>query len=541
MFSILYGSFGLKFFYNKSKTLNVSSEHKSEETAFYNMKKDFERDGQLIHVSELLHLAYKKYPNKVALISDGKQITYKEFYFRSALFAKKMQHLGVNPRDKILLCSGNSIDFYIAYFAIWMIGAVIVPVNIFLHEKEFAYVVSNSDAKAIFVSNDLKSKFDVTSNTDMANLDFILDDSDIDWESKVPKEVDFKVTTLPVEELALILYTSGTTGKPKGVMLSSKNIITNSLQDYARLMFINKSENDRFFSVLPLFHVFAQNTCMWLPVMAGAAAIIVKKIDRKLIMQGLTLKPTLFFGFPALYGLLCLLKTAPLDSVRMFVSGADAMPDKIRMAFALIYGRKICAGYGLTEAAPVIAVNHENESLATHYVGYPLNGVQCDIRDDAGNSLSRNNIGTLWVKGDNIMMGYYKSQEETDKVLVDGWLNTGDLGSINSQGYLSISGRNKDLIIHKGFNIYPQEVENILLSHPKIMQAAVIGKEDSSTGQIPIAFVALKGKEKISEGLLRELCAANLANYKIPKKFIYMDSLPMNATGKIDKKILQQY
>jgi long-chain acyl-CoA synthetase len=323
-------------------------------------------------------------------------------------------------------------------------------------------------------------------------------------------------------------------------MLSSKNIIVNALQDYVRLLGTNKSENERFFSVLPLFHVFAQNTCMWLPVMTGSAAIIVKKIDRKLILQGLQKKPTVFFGFPALFGLLCLLKTAPLDSIRLFISGADAMTDKIRMGFALIYGRKICAGYGLTEAAPVIAVNHENEVLATHYVGYPLFGIKCDIRDDNGNSLPANSIGTLWVKGDNVMMGYYKSPEETSKILIDGWLNTGDLGSINNAGYLSISGRNKDLIIHKGFNIYPQEIENVLLSHPKVMQAAVIGLNDDVAGQIPVAFIASKEKDENLESMLRELCAANLASYKIPKKFIYLENLPMNATGKIDKKSLQQ-
>ncbi|KKP24327.1 MAG: Long-chain-fatty-acid-CoA ligase [candidate division TM6 bacterium GW2011_GWF2_28_16] len=516
--------------------------YKSEEQAFFKIKKEFEHNGDLIHVSQLLMFAHQRFPNKIALVCDNREITYKEFYYRSLLFSNKLKSLGVKPRDKVILYSGNSIDFYVAYFAIWQIGAIIVPINIFLHQKEFIYVANNSDAEVIFVDQELKQNFDKISLNELPNIKIVLNNNDLDWESSLDNldKIDFEPIINNIEELALILYTSGTTGKPKGVMLSSKNIIVNALQDYVRLLGTNKSENERFFSVLPLFHVFAQNTCMWLPVMTGSAAIIVKKIDRKLILQGLQKKPTVFFGFPALFGLLCLLKTAPLDSIRLFISGADAMTDKIRMGFALIYGRKICAGYGLTEAAPVIAVNHENEVLATHYVGYPLFGIKCDIRDDNGNSLPANSIGTLWVKGDNVMMGYYKSPEETSKILIDGWLNTGDLGSINNAGYLSISGRNKDLIIHKGFNIYPQEIENVLLSHPKVMQAAVIGLNDDVAGQIPVAFIASKEKDENLESMLRELCAANLASYKIPKKFIYLENLPMNATGKIDKKSLQQ-
>lgn len=515
----------------------LGRKQKDNELLFCDLKKEFDDNGQLLSVSELLKSAYEKYANRVALISDDIQISYKEFYYRSVLFSKKLTSLGVKPKDKVILFSGNSIDFYITYFAIWQIGAVIVPINIFLHEKELSYVINNSDAKVIFTSKNLKSKIDSLDT----EINIILSDSDIDWNSPLPEKIEYQTTQIASEELALILYTSGTTGKPKGVMLSSKNIITNTLQDFVALMSQEKGIVDRFFSVLPLFHVFAQNTCMWLPVLTGSSAIIVKKIERKLILDGLKKKPTIFLGFPALYGLLCLLKTAPLDSIRLFVSGADAMPDKIRMAFALIYGRKICAGYGLTEASPVIAVNIENETLATQFVGYPFVGIESDIRDDLEKSVKNNSIGTLWIKGDNVMMGYYKAPEETAKVLKDGWLNTGDLGYINKQGYLAISGRSKDLIIHKGFNIYPQEIENVLLSHPKIVQAAVIGRDDYASGQIPIAFVAVNDKDGEMSGVLRDLCAANLANYKIPKQFVCLEKLPMSATGKIDKKQLQQY
>lgn len=522
--------------------VNFFKRSKNEKNSYESIKKEFTLGGSLIYPGELLKIASKKFANKIALICEDKQITYKEFYFRAVRFSEKLKEAGIKPRDKVILYSGNSIEFYIAYFAIWQIGAVLVPVNIFLHEKELLYVIDNSESAAIFVSNEFKNKIEkLQENKEFKNIKTILSEDDIDWKSEVTENQLFETISLELNELSVLLYTSGTTGKPKGVMLSGKNVMTNTLQAYARLMSTNKAQEESFFSVLPLFHVFAQNTCLWLPVLTGSRAIIIKKIDRKLILNGLLKKPTLFLGFPALFGLLAMMKTAPLDSIRLFISGADAMPDKIRMAFGLVYGRKICAGYGLTEAAPVIAVNHENESLATQFVGYPIQGLECDIRDEYGKSLKPDQIGILWVKGDNIMMGYYKSSESTDEVLKDGWLNTGDLGSINKKGYLAISGRSKDIIIHKGFNIYPQEIENVLLSHSDVYQAAVIGIQDASVGQIPVAYVGVKGDNLDLEKKLRDLCSENLAGYKIPKKIICLEQLPMNATGKIDKKKLNLF
>jgi long-chain acyl-CoA synthetase len=238
--------------------------------------------------------------------------------------------------------------------------------------------------------------------------------------------------------------------------------------------------------------------------------------------------------------LLCMMRNAPLDSVKLFVNGADMLPDKIRAAFGIVYGRKICAGYGLTESAPLVAVNHENNQRATVVVGYPLCELECDVRDDAGVSVSPNTIGTLWLKGDNIMMGYYMAPESTSRVLVDGWLNTGDLAYLDKQGRLAVCGRTKDVIIHKGFNIYPAEVENVLLTHPAVYKVAVIGQEEASSGQVPVAYVALRKREATIENDLRVLCAQNLASYKVPRKFVCLDDLPMNATGKVDKKQLKQ-
>ena len=512
---------------------------KNEDKIFFNIKNSFLKDEKFIYAGNILKLAYQKHPNLDALIENERTIKYKEFYFRSVLLSQKLKASGIKPRDKVLLYFENSIEFYIAYFAIWQVGAVVAPLNVYLHEKELSYIVKDSQAVAAIVGDNLKEKWNKLSEENLVEkLPITFGSNDIDFDTPIPEKIDeFKIEELDENELCLLLYTSGTTGLPKGVMLSSKNILTNALQAYARLkVFGHKKE--RFFSVLPLFHVFAQNTCIWVPLVSGSSIIIVPKIDRKLILKGLEKKPTIFFGFPALYGLICLLRTAPLDSIRLFVSGADMLPDKIRMAFATIYGRKICSGYGLTEASPTVAFSFENHTQATEVVGHPLMEIECQTRDENGKVLGANEVGTLWIKGANVMLGYYNAPEATSAVLKDGWLNTGDLARIDAAGRLAIQGRSKDLIIHKGFNIYPQEVENILMSHPAVIKAAVIGREEPLAGQIPIAYLAVKSNDKEMEKSLRELCSSNLAQYKIPKKFICLDDLPMNATGKVDKKQL---
>jgi len=541
----MYGVFCMETVRCLRSIMSVFRKRKDEKKVFFDIKDSFTIDGKLIYSGKLLNIAYKKFPNSIALIDSQRTINYKEFYFRSVQLSCKLKKMGVSPRDKVVLHFENSPEFYVAYFAIWQVGAVVVPLNIFLHEKELAHIIKDCGAKIAIVSYSLRQKWDnLLQEKLIQELPLLLGDDAFDWSSKVPEKIedvypDFKVEELDSEELCVLLYTSGTTGLPKGVMLSSKNVLTNTMQSYARLTIFGEKKNDRFFSVLPLFHVFAQNTCLWLPIMTGASVIIVRKIDRKLIMEGLRKKPTVFFGFPALYGLLCMLKTAPLDSIRIFVSGADMLPDKIRYAFAAIYGRKICSGYGLTEAAPVVSFSFDNETRPTQVVGDPVVGIECDIRDENKKSLEVSKIGTLWIRGDNVMIGYYNSPESSNEVLQDGWLNTGDLASIDREGKLAIQGRSKDLIIHKGFNIYPQEVENILMTHPAVFKAAVIGREESFSGQVPIAYVAIKSEGTNIEESLRELCSNNLASYKIPRKFVCLDDLPMNATGKVDKKQLQ--
>jgi len=527
----------------------LGGKSQTEAESYSALKKTFtcQSDG-LIYAGSMLKRAAHTFGDDKALIGDDVTLSFKQWFKRSVALSLYLKGKGIKKNDRVVIVTANSPEFYIVYFAIWQIGAIPVPLNTFLHKKELAYILNDTQAALIFASDQLKSKIDdACAEKDLYNPtvapEIIVLQDVIDF--SVPANITeqdlnaFTITTKKADELVLLLYTSGTTGAPKGVMLSSRNIMTNSMQCFARLL-TTVSGRQSFFCVLPLFHVFAQNSCMWVPVMTGSSVIIVSVIDRKKILKGLQHKPTIFLGVPALYGFLCLMKYAPLDSVKIFISAADAMPDRIRSAFEIIYGRKICSGYGLTEAAPVISVHNLNDECATNVVGLPVQDLECEIRNEQGKPLPINHIGELWVRGGNVMMGYYNAPEATEKVIKNGWLHTGDLASFDEYGHLAIQGRSKDLIIHKGFNIYPQEIENVLLKHPSIFQAAVIGLKDEGSGQIPVAFVASKDGASDLKRILQEHCKLNLAPYKIPRRFYFREDLPMNAMGKIDKKLLRK-
>lgn len=512
-------------------------EHKEREL-FELVKKGITFDGNLLYAGSMLHYAARMFGDTTTLIFQDERISFIELYQRACIGAHLLKELGVVRGDRVMICFENSPDFYAAYFAAWQTGAVVVPINTFLKEHEIRHIVTDAQPKVICTSSDRELLFKEFGISLLTGIDMSLENALV--KKFILKEL-FSVEPIVQNQDAVcaLLYTSGTTGVPKGVMLSSRAIVTNVAQVIARLsQVINAGE--RIFAVLPLFHVFAQNTCVWAPMLTGCTVILVPKIDRRLVVDALKHKPTFFLGVPALYGMLCLLRNAPLDSVKYFISGGDALPDKIRGGFALLYRRKICNGYGLTETAPVISVDLEVYTAPTGNVGKPLMDVVCAVRDEHGTNLSPGEIGELWIAGPHLMLGYYHEPEITKKVLVDGFFRTGDLGYINDRGAIVITGRLKDLIIHKGFNIYPQEIENVLLSHANVIGAGVVGVLDNDGGEVPVAFVQMRASDPLQEKELRTLCVQRLAAYKVPRSFICsVESLPTTATGKVDKKVLR--
>jgi len=489
-------------------------------------------DGTLISPTQLLRRAAAKCPTTVAIMFQDQSITFHELFRRACALTQLLRNT-VRPRDRVIVCFENSLEFYVAYWAAWQVGAVVIPLNIFLREREINHIVNDARPTAIITSTDRVELFE---RAGIDDLPPIITEQQMQEDSSTELS-EAGIFNFSPDEMAVLLYTSGTTGEPKGVMLSGKNIITNVLQAVSR---IQLTQTERVFAVLPLFHAFAQCACVWAPVLACCTVVLVPKIDRRQIVQGLEKKPTVFLGVPALYGLMCLFKNAPLDSIKFFASGGDAMPDRIRMAFELIYRRKICSGFGMTEASPVISWDLGDDLESTDAAGRPLIGVNISIRDVQGKEMPHGTIGAIWVHGDNVMLGYYNAPERTAEVIKNGWLDTGDLGYMNANGRIVITGRLKDLIKNKGFNIYPQEVENVLALYPNVLRVGVVGRPDESEGEISVAYVQLRKPEPHVEKALEALCKAQLAFYKVPRVFhCSVDELPLTALGKVNKKILR--
>jgi len=488
--------------------------------------------GHLRGINHLLPRAVKLYGDRHALIAPDRTLTYKQLWYYSLVVADWLVTRGVTPGSRVVLYIPNSCEFYCAYFAVLHVGAIVVPLNVYLHAREIAAILQDCSPVVMITVASMNVQHDAaTIVLDQYLWNFVYDESDL-----AQRQQRMPIAMRSSEETAVVLYTSGSTGVPKGVMLSGKNALTNALQTRARFeQVVGSGKRERFLAILPLFHAFSQNASMWFPLIIGATIITVPKIDRRSLLQGLEQKPTVFFGFPALFGLLVMMRTAPLESVKLFVSGADALPDKIRMAFSLMYGRKICSGYGLTEASPVVAVDGVGQDHPTNMVGRAVSGMHCQVRDDKLNPLPYGVVGTLWVRGDNVMQGYYNDPVLTASVVHDGWLNTGDLARIERDGNIMIVGRSKDLIINKGFNIYPQEVENVLLRHPAVIKAAVVAQEEDG-GQVPVAYVAVREGVKVLPAEITAFCRDNLAAYKVPRVVTCLADLPMTATGKVDKK-----
>jgi long-chain acyl-CoA synthetase len=490
------------------------------------------QDGKLIHVGLLLQRAARKWPDNTIVICQEDSITYQELYIRSLIMADRLRRMGLKPQDRVIIFYENSIEFYIAYFAVWQAGGVVAPLNVFLHEAELTHIIHDATPALVIISPHLLAKLDTYPKDTLPPII-----TDIDRTCSIPSVApEFTIPDRDLDQMAALLYTSGTTGFPKGVMLSSRNIIINTIQGIARLKVKAK---DKVYCALPLFHSLPQNTCVWANTVLGTTAIIMPKIDRTNLLNGLKHQPALIVGIPALFGLFSLMKTIDFTGVRYFSSGGDALSDKIRALFGLLYRRKICNGYGLTESSPFISVDIDDYTQPTSCVGKPFIGMTTSIRDENNQELPQGSVGVLWIKGDNIMLGYYNAPQATQAVLQNGWLNTGDLAYIDKNGKIILSGRQRDLIINKGVKIYPQEVENILLSHSGVLQAAVVGLQQHDE-EIPVAFIATREKDtQLLIEQLKRLCERSLAIYKNPRRYIIKRELPLTATGKVDKKALR--
>ena len=499
---------------------------------------------------ELISFHAKKRKNKVALLVEDRKITYKELLQSVDKLAAFLEDKGVKEDDKVALFLRNSPEFIYSIFAVSKIGAILVPINTFLKEDELTYILEDSGS-SVLIASAIHDK--VVNNSKASTLcEFIIwegeeavkGEQNLLFEDALSMELTSEHVVRELEDTAVVIYTSGTTGKPKGAMLSNQNVISNAFSGQKT---INVKAKDRAIVFLPMFHSFTFSIGVMLPLSVGGSLVIIKSIQpfSNIFKQVLTKRVTLFFGIPDVYNALAKAKLPWyfmwFNRLRVFISGAAALQPKTLDAMSKKFKRaSLLEGYGLSEASPAVCMNTLKKQKAGS-VGTALYGYEMKIVDEDMNEVPNGGIGDIITRGDNIMQGYLGRPEATSETIVNGWLLTGDMGYMDDEGFLFIVDRKKDLIISKGINVYPREIEEVIDVYEGVSASAVIGIIDERSGEVPIVYIELaEGVEDFDEVGLKKYMREHLANYKIPKQIHIISELPKNATGKVLKRVLKE-
>jgi long-chain acyl-CoA synthetase len=412
---------------------------------------------------------------------------------------------------------------------------IAVPLNFLLNEQELSPIVRDADLDLIITVRHFE-KLAAALPTRVIFLE------DIPLKRMILTSM-LRRTPPPPEvhpdDTAVILYTSGTTAQPKGVELTQNNLYTNCVDSIASL---NLDAKHRILNILPPFHVFGLTANVLMPIVLGASVYAIARFNPAGVIKTIAKERiSVIMAIPSMYGALLRTKSArreDFESFELAISGGEPLPDSVREGFADRFGITLRQGYGLTETSPVVAVS----SVAVFRdgtVGKPLKEVSIRIVSETGDDLPTGHDGEILVKGPGVMKGYYKKPEETEKVIdSDGWFHTGDVGHLDQDGFLAITGRAKEMLIIGGENVFPREIEAVLETHPEVLQAAVIGIPDASRGEVPVAFVIPRHGCALDEQELRSYARRSLAGFKVPKQIHIREDLPTGPTGKILKRRL---
>jgi long-chain acyl-CoA synthetase len=498
------------------------------------------------------HLALIQ-PNDEA--AGFKALTYKGFNEKVNQLANFLSSKGIKKSDRVAILLHNCIEFVVSYFAIVKIGAIALPLNTMLTFEELDLILQDAKAVGLITSGLFKETADELF-TRVDSLKFLWMEENLEGECFKEGDASEPSCKCEDDDVATLIYTSGTTGSPKGVMLTHNNLISNA---QACLKRVKITPKDRFSCLLLLYHSFTITTCVLVPFCAGATSVIIKSLKnfKHVLRQLLICKVSVLIAIPPIYRILAEAKTPffltafPfkfLNPIRLCVSGGDALSPVIMQKFEKKFRIPIVEGYGLTEASPVVSLS-PIRGKRTGSVGQPLEGIEIRIvpacsdeeeavGDENNKELPTGEVGEILVRASSVMKGYHDRPEETKAAIKHGWLYTGDLGKLDEQGFLYIVDRKKDLIVMKGLNVYPKEVEDALYSHPKIKEAAVVGRHLEDGDEVPIAYVVLQEGENITEEEIHKYLQHSLAHYKIPRRIEFRKELPKTPTGKILKRFL---
>jgi long-chain acyl-CoA synthetase len=496
----------------------------------------------------LAHLAEEsldKYGEYVALAFEGHRYTNLDQQREACRLAHALRRLGVGVGDRVVVMLPNCPEVTQSYAAILKCGGVIVPVIFLLGDREVGHILADSEAKVVITAADMLWKVEAQIGVLPTLQHVLLVDGDGDGRTRSlvaerAEEPDaFPTVDRRPDDLAVILYTSGTTGVPKGVALSHDNLESNAR---AAASLNELGREDWAVAVLPLSHSYGL-TVMNAGHILGSRAALLRWFNPEAVLQ--TIQEFRAASMSAVPTMLIYLLNYPdadrfdTRSMRVWGSGAAPLPVEIVEPFERKFGGRILEGYGLTEASPVVSAHRLSGPRRIGSVGRAIPGVEISIQDDLDRPLPAGELGEVCVRGRNVMVGYYRNPEETARTVRAGWLHTGDMGRLDDDGFLFIVERKKDLIIRGGFNIYPREVEEVLYAHPKVAEAAVVGMKDPLMGEDVLAFVVLRSGERASAEEIGAFCEGRLARFKCPKQIRFVESLPKSPIGKILRKELR--
>ncbi len=486
------------------------------------------------------------HPEKAAIIEDSISWTYADVAEKAIRFSDALAQRGIQPGDRVAIMMLNQKEFVVAFCAILRLGAVAVPINIQLPPDDIGYVLQNAGVRLLITTTQFASQFKnsplplvvVGSQNEALSFDYAVNTGHSDFSPNYQRHPD---------TLSVLIYTSGTTAKPKGVMLSEENLLSNMAGFADAVPF---EPGDKMLLALPLFHSYGLIVSLY-GFMKGLTQVFVPTFNpRQMVKTIAAEKITLLPLVPTIYSFLAeaIEKTGPepFESLRMCISGGASLPSALLKKLEAAANITILEGYGLTETSPVVAVNRCDVGSIPGAVGPPLSNLQIRLVNFDGDIVSHqlgqhSDEGEVEVKGPNVMLGYYDLPDETRDVLTkDGWLKTGDIGRFDADGNLYLSGgRKKELIIKAGENISPLKIESVLYQHPAIAEACAFGFEDSRLGEDIAVAVRFKEGQDASDTELRAFCLDKLSPMMVPKYFKRYAELPKNATGKVLRKQLQ--
>jgi len=489
-----------------------------------------------VNLATIMTASAESGPDRPALKLDDVVVSYAALDEASARVARMLESMGVEPGDRVGIMLPNVPYFPIAYYGVLRLGAVVVPMNVLLKARETGYYLKDPGAKVVIAWGDFGEA--AGAGAEEAGAECVLVKPG-EFEKLLGEHEPLReVCDRDGSDTAVILYTSGTTGTPKGAELTHDNMRENA--EIAVELF--SIEGDAMtLGALPLFHSFGQTCGLNATMVAGGCLTLIPRFDPEKALEIIERdKVNIFEGVPTMFSAMLHAKTtADTSCLKVCASGGSAMPVEVMKAFEEKFGCKVLEGYGLSETSPVASFNHPDKERKPGSIGTPIRGVEMKLFDEDGKEVAEGEVGEIVIKGHNVMKGYWQREDATSEAIKDGWFHSGDLAKVDADGYFFIVDRKKDMIIRGGYNVYPREIEEVLYEHPAVREAAVIAMKHDELGEEVGAAVALKEGQEATVEELQEFVKDAVAAYKYPRRVWLVDELPKGPTGKILKREIE--